>query len=104
MTEGAENDSSAAGEKEVILIRFKYYLSMTATTIKLEGDIFKEVKQLVREKQSITSFVRQSIQAELKRIRMREAAVQYQQFLQKNPEEAHDMALWEAADLAKAVD
>lgn len=77
---------------------------MTATTIKLEGDIFQEVRQIVRDKQSITSFVRQSVQAELKRIRMREAAVQYQDFLQKNPAEAHDMALWEAADLAKAID
>lgn len=77
---------------------------MTATTIKLEGELFKEVRHAVRDKQSITSFVRQSIQAELKRIRMNEAAIQYQQFLQDNPDEAHDMALWEAADLARPVD
>lgn len=77
---------------------------MTATTIKLDGEVFKEVRQYVRERQSITSFVRQSIQAELKRIRMRESAVEYQQFLQKNPEEAHDMALWEQAKLSKQID
>lgn len=77
---------------------------MIATTIKLEGDILKEVRQAIREKQSITSFVRQSIQAELKRIRMREAAVEYQEFLRQNPDEADDMALWEAADLEKHLD
>jgi hypothetical protein len=77
---------------------------MLATTIKLEGDLFQEVRRVVRGSQSVTSFVRKSIEAELKRIRMNEAAVQYQQFLQDNPDEAHDMALWEAADLARAID
>jgi len=77
---------------------------MTATTIKLDGEVFKEVRQVVKERQSITSFVRQSIQAELKRIRMREAAIQYQQLLQDNPEEAHDMALWESAELTKHLE
>lgn len=75
---------------------------MIATTVKLDGEVFKEIKQTIRGSQSITSFVRESVQAELKRRKMHDAAVQYQQFLQDNPDEAGDLALWEAADLAKS--
>ncbi|AFM11543.1 hypothetical protein [Turneriella parva] len=76
---------------------------MAATTIKLEGEVFKEIRGAISGKQSITSFVRESVQAELKRRKFREAAIQYQEFLRANEKEASDLALWQAAALEAPV-
>ncbi|MBS0617197.1 MAG: hypothetical protein JSR44_03360 [Spirochaetes bacterium] len=77
---------------------------MVATTIKIDGEVFEEARQLVRGRQSITSFVRESVQAELKRRKFREAAVQYQEFLRQTPDEVAELELWEAADLGRHIE
>lgn len=77
---------------------------MVATTVKIDGEVFEEARQLVRGRQSITSFVRESVQAELKRRKFREAAVQYQEFLRQNPDEVADLEMWEAADLGRHIE
>jgi predicted CopG family antitoxin len=77
---------------------------MPATTIKLEADLVKKVAALKPKDESISGFVRELIEKEHRARANREAAVLYQEFLDKNPEERAAMEVWESAPLVDDVE
>lgn len=67
---------------------------MEATTIKLDGPILKELKEIRSAEQSLTSLVRDLLQSEIHRRKMASAAEAYTAFLKQNPEEREEMESW----------
>jgi hypothetical protein len=76
---------------------------MNATTIKLDGDLLSSIESTKDRGQSVTDFVRQAVSVEIRARRLREAAVQYAQFLTNHPDEMELLHEWEGADLSKPV-
>ena len=72
---------------------------MSATTIKLDGAILKELKAIKPLDQSLTALVRDLLQSEIRHRKLAEAAAEYAVFLRSNPEEADEMAAWAAVPL-----
>lgn len=79
----------------------KYSFSMKATTIKIEGNLLREIEMACPPTESLTAFVRDVLQEDLKRRRMAEAAVAYQAFLTAHPDEQAWLTRWEKADLSR---
>ena len=77
---------------------------MPATTIKLEADLVKKVTALKPKDESISAFVRELIEREHRARLNREAAGQYQKFLNENPEERAAMEVWESAPLVDEIE
>ncbi|MCP5464428.1 MAG: hypothetical protein H7A33_05315 [Deltaproteobacteria bacterium] len=75
---------------------------MKATTIKLEGDLLKYLNRHKPRKESLSSFVRQVLEGYLEEQRAITAAKDYNNFLQKNPEEEEWLEEWGNADLSEA--
>ena len=80
-----------------------YYCSMTATTVKLEGDLLLEIQAHKPPHQTLAAYVRQTLQADLRRRRMATAAQEYSAFLAANPAERDEMDEWAQAPLATPV-
>ena len=80
----------------------KYYMSMNATTIKIENPLLNEIVKITPEKKSISAFVREVLENEVQRQKMIQAAERYSEFLASNPEEREWMGDWESADLARS--
>jgi hypothetical protein len=78
-----------------------YYDSMKATTIKLDGPILEELKELKRPDQNLTSLVRELLKAQIHKRRMAQAAEEYVEFLNRNPGESMELDVWESAPLDK---
>ncbi len=74
----------------------------TETTVKLDAAVVKEVKESLAPGATLTSYVREVIQKDLKRSKMKASARAYAEFLQMNPEEATEMEGWANADLTLA--
>lgn len=72
---------------------------MKATTIKLEGKLLEELKKLKGSKKTLTSFVKETLESEIRRHKMRLAAEKYTDFLKQHPEETKLMEKWENAPL-----
>jgi predicted CopG family antitoxin len=77
---------------------------MPATTIKLEADLVKKVAALKPKDESISGYVRELIEKEHRAREHHSAAVVYQQFLEKNPEERAAMEVWESAPLVDDIE
>ena len=75
---------------------------MKATTIKLEGDLLKEVQAAKPTAVSLSGFVRQILHEHLKRRKMAEAATEYQAFVASDAQERKWVGEWTEADLTKA--
>ncbi len=75
---------------------------MKATTIKLEGALLSELEKAKPESQSLSAYVREILSRDLRRRRLAQAAVSYEEFLKGNPEEQSWLREWDAADLAGA--
>lgn len=73
---------------------------MKATTVKLEGFILKEIAEVLPEGETLTEYVRKAVYADVRERKMRKAALQYQKFLEKNPQEKDELEVWEKAGLA----
>lgn len=73
------------------------------TTVKLESPVVREVCELLEGKQTLTSFVREAVERDVRRRKMRKAATLYREVMTAEPAEGEDMAAWEAAPLASAV-
>lgn len=73
---------------------------MKATTVKLEGQLLQEIEHVKPSSQSVSAYVRELLRSSLRRIKLRSAAIEYQEFLQANPDEAEWMAQWDQSDLA----
>jgi predicted CopG family antitoxin len=76
---------------------------MSATTIKLEGPILKELKEFKRSDQSLSALIRELLQSELRRRKMLRAARDYAAFMKDNPAESFEMDAWAAVPLDSGV-
>ena len=75
---------------------------MKATTIKIEGELLKELEQAKPGSVSLSAYVREVLRKDLRRRKLAQAAVSYQEFLAANPEENSWLKEWDAVDLAAA--
>jgi hypothetical protein len=73
---------------------------MPASTVKLEAALLREISAAKPPGQTLASFVREAIERELLRRKLRAAAEQYCVFLEEHPNEAEELELWENAPLA----
>jgi hypothetical protein len=73
---------------------------MKATTIKLEGELLKELEQCKPASESLSAYVRKVLRKDLRRLKLTKAAAAYQEFLAANPEEQAWLKEWDEADLA----
>ena len=76
-------------------------MSMKATTIKVEGDLLKELEATKPASQTLTGYVRSLLERELRRQKMAAAADRYAAFLRETPEERVWLDEWVKADLVK---
>ncbi len=74
---------------------------MSATTVKLDGEILRELQQIKPKGGTLTALVRELLGAEIRRRRMVQAAAEYTVFLAKHPEEADAMESWASAPLER---
>jgi len=70
------------------------------STVKLEAPVVREVNELLEGKQTLTSFVRQAVERDIRRRKMRRAAVLYRETFPPGSPEADEMKDWESAPLA----
>lgn len=73
---------------------------MKATTLKLEGELLLELEKAKPPSMSLSAYVREILIKDLRRRRLAQAAVFYEEFLAANPEEASRLTEWDGADLA----
>jgi len=72
---------------------------MTATTIKVEGSLLKDLKGIKRSEQSLSSLIRELLRAEIQRRKMAQAGQAYSSFVRENPAEYLEMEEWTSAPL-----
>ena len=72
---------------------------MQATTIKLDGRLVERLRRLKPRDQTLTAFVRDVLEATVRRQKLRDAAESYAEFLRRHPKEASDMDAWASARL-----
>ena len=77
---------------------------MPATTIKLEAELVKKVTSLKPRDESISGYVRSLIEREHRARAHRAAAVDYQRFLDSNPDERAAMEVWQGAPLVDDIE
>ena len=75
---------------------------MSATTVKLESGLLREIRAVKPPSQSLAAYVREAVERDLLRRRLRVAAERYQALLDDHPEEQAEMDVWEAAALSSA--
>ena len=75
---------------------------MKATTVKVEGDLLRELERLKPARQSLAAYVRAVLEREIQRRKMAEAGQRYADFVRESPEEASWLEEWDRADLALA--
>ncbi len=73
---------------------------MPATTVKLDGELLKSIAAIKPPRQTLSAYVREALQRDLRRQQMRHAAETYMDFLRDNPAERAAMDEWERAPLA----
>lgn len=73
---------------------------MSATTIKLEGKLLKMIEMNKDTGQSVSAFVRETLERAIRERQRARAADVYNQLVAEDPEEAKWLAEWEGADLA----
>ena len=74
---------------------------MKATTIKVDGDLLKELEATKPASQTLTAYVRSLLERELRRRKMAAAADRYSAFLRETPAERMWLDEWATADLVK---
>ena len=74
---------------------------MKATTIKVEGDLLKELERTKPRSLSLSAYVRGVLQQEVLRHKMAEAADRYVEFVRESPSERAWLDEWDGADLAR---
>jgi hypothetical protein len=72
---------------------------MSATTIKLDGDILKDLQRMKLAGETLTALVRDLLGTEIRRRRMIQAAAAYTSFLVNHPAEVEALEGWAAAPL-----
>ena len=75
---------------------------MSATTIKLDGELLRAIAEAKPAKQTLSAYVREALHRDLRRQQMRQAAETYRALLRTNAAERKALEEWEAAPLATA--
>ena len=73
---------------------------MPASTVKLDAALLREISAAKPRGQTLAAFVREAIERELLRRKLRAAAEQYCAFLDEHPDETQELELWESSPLA----
>jgi hypothetical protein len=73
---------------------------MRATTVKVEGELLKELERIKPARQSLAAYVRTVLEREIQRQKMAEAGQRYADFVRESPEESAWLEEWDRADLA----
>lgn len=79
-----------------------YFFCMRSTTIRIEGELLSRVEKWKAEKQSVSAFVRESIEWRLQEEKRQRSAAIYNELICENQEEAAWLTDWESADLESA--
>ena len=79
-----------------------YEFSMKATTIKVEGDLLKELERTKPRSLSLSAYVRAVLTQEVLRRKMADAAERYVEFVRESPGERAWLDEWDGADLTSA--
>lgn len=74
---------------------------MKATTIKVDGELLAELERAKPPSQSLTGYVREVLEREVRRRKMLDAADRYTEFLRANAAERAWLEEWDRADLAQ---
>lgn len=77
---------------------------MKATTVKIGGELLKGIDAARKPGQSVASYVRRALQADLERRLARDAAAAFKEFLATHPDEKQTLDAWGGADLASEPD
>jgi len=73
---------------------------MKATSVKVEGELLKELERTKPAKETLSGYVRSILEREVRRRRLAEAADRYVQLLRDAPHERAWLDDWDTADLA----
>ena len=73
---------------------------MAATTVKLDAELLREISTVKPDEQTLSAYVREALQRDVRRQQMRRAAEAYVALLRDNPKEREALDEWEAAPLA----
>jgi hypothetical protein len=73
---------------------------MSATTVRLDEATLREIRSVKPRDQTLAAYVREAVDRDILRRKLRAAATEYQAFLGEHPEEGEDLAAWERAPLA----
>ncbi len=76
---------------------------MTATTVKLDGELLQEIQAHKPKHQTLAAYVRQTLEADVRRRRMMNAAQEYAAFLAAHPAERVEMDEWAEAPLSTPI-
>jgi hypothetical protein len=74
---------------------------MRATTIKVEGDLLRELERTKPPSQTLSAYVRSLLEREMRRQKVAQAADRYADFLRETPDERTWLEEWANADLAR---
>src|SRR4051794_24161221 len=72
-------------------LRSLYSNGMSATTVKLESQLLREIAKVKSPSQTLASYVREAVETDLRRRRLRAAAEAYQKFLGQRKTERQDL-------------
>ena len=75
---------------------------MPATTVKLDAELLREIAKVKSPKQTLSAYVRESLQADIRKRKLRAAAEAYEKLLADDKNERLAMEEWEAAPLSIA--
>ncbi len=72
---------------------------MQATTIKIENPLLNQLKGCKPKDISLSAFIRELLESQVRKQKMAVAAQKYTEFLQENPDEEAWLTEWEKAPL-----
>ena len=67
--------------------------------MKLEGDLLEQLKAVKPESMSVSAFVREVLERDIRQRKMASASSEYRNFIESNPEKKRWLREWEKADL-----
>lgn len=74
---------------------------MRATTVKVDGELLRELERAKPPKVPLTTYVRGILEQEMRRLKLRAAAERYATLLRDAPDEREWLQEWDTADLAR---
>ena len=75
---------------------------MKANALKIESPLLDELNQIRPKEKSLAAFVRETLQKEVLRQKMSQAADRYVKFLEDHAKERDWLSEWERADLGES--